>query len=444
MTVQSVGRVLGEPMSGLNFTAIDVETANNQRASVCAVGMVQVRNGKISATSAWHVTPPTGLDSFHPRNIAIHGITPEIVEAADNTWADSLDVIQTLAGEYPLVAYNAPFDKSVIHESSRLSGLTPPANEFHCALALAKSYLTMEKFRLPLVAAHLGITPFTHHDAGSDAEACARIVLALSERHDLRDVSALWTPSASIRGESSLKPSAFSRGNKSPIAELPQPNLAADQSHPFFGRQVIMTGDLRFFDRWDAMEKIASFGGLNGKGVTKKTGFLLIGDGKTHASIDLENGTTKERKAAAYIAAGQDLIVLTESDFLRLVDADIPAVLESETAVVPALLPCEETFVPLPRDKALTAISRTNEDQYPAQKTAEDSVSLIQAPHWQSEDPDGQYASSQSQPGTPAGQAGQTDTHRPEAIPEKAGQAVTALLRAGTRMGRRLFGVNRD
>lgn len=306
-------------MSGLNFTAIDVETANSQRASVCAVGIVQVRDGEILETFEWYVTPPTGLDSFHPRNIAVHGITPETVEAADNTWADSLDAIRKLAAEYPLVAYNASFDKSVVHEASRLSGLMPPANDFHCALALAKRHLTMEKYRLPLVAAHLGIPPFTHHDAGSDAEACAKIVLALSERHDLRDVSALWASGESANSAGSLKSSVFSRGNTSPLAELPQQNLTADPSHPFFGRQVIVTGDLRSYDRWEAMEKIASLGGVNGKGVTKKTAFLLIGDGKTHAAIDLENGTTKERKAAAYMAAGQDLTVLTESDFLRLV-----------------------------------------------------------------------------------------------------------------------------
>lgn len=430
-------------MSGLNFTAIDVETANSQRASVCAVGIVQVRNGEISETFEWHVTPPTGLDSFHPRNIAIHGITPEIVEAADNTWADSLDAIQTLAGDHPLVAYNAPFDKSVIYESSRLSGLTPPVNDFHCALALAKRHLTMEKYRLPLVAAHLGITPFTHHDAGDDAAACAKIVVALSELHDLREVSALWSPVQSVRAEASVKPSAFSRGNKSPIAELPQPNLTADPSHPFFGRQVIMTGDLRFYDRWDAMEKIASFGGVNGKGVTKKTAFLLIGDGKTHASIDLENGTTKERKAAVYMAAGQDLTVLTESDFLRLVATDTPVVLEPEAAFVSATVLAEEASVPPVTEEPRTAINSGNEDSYAPRGLVEVSASPVHSPQWQDEDPEGQYASSQSQPWGPAGHMEPADTHHTDALPEKAGQAVTAFLKAGSRMGQRLFGTAR-
>nr|WP_231708789.1 exonuclease domain-containing protein [Arthrobacter sp. zg-Y20] len=419
----------------MNFTAIDVETANNQRASVCAVGIVQVRNGKISETFEWHVTPPTGLDSFHPRNIAIHGITPEIVRAADNTWADSLDAIQTLAEDHPLVAYNAPFDKSVLHASSLFSGLTPPSNDFHCALALAKRLLTMEKYRLPLVAAELGLDSFTHHDAGSDAAACAQIVLALSERHGLRTVADLWTPAGGgIRTEQSLRPSAFSRGNKSPISELPQPDPAADPSHPFFGRQVIMTGDLVSYSRWDAMEKIASLGGINGKGVTKKTAFLLVGDGKTHASVDLENGTTKEKKAAAYMAAGQDLTVLTESDFLQLVSSDAPAVLEPDMEAVSDLRPVQTRDATT--DEAVLLPSQHNGSFEEPAAAAE----------WQYEDPDGQYASPLSDKGAP------TDADRSDpfmsvssdAIPEKAGQAVTALLKAGSRMGQRLWRATRN
>ncbi|MDM7990731.1 exonuclease domain-containing protein [Arthrobacter sp. zg-Y877] len=422
-------------MSGLNFTAIDVETANSQRASVCAVGIVQVRNGVISETFEWHVTPPTGIDSFHPRNIGIHGITPAMVKEAANSWEDSLEAIGKLAEDYPLVAYNAAFDKSVIHESSRLSGLMPPPNEFHCALALSKRLLTLEKYRLPLVAAKLGIDPFTHHDAGSDAAACAQIVLALSRRHGLLQISDLWPTGRSIGNETTARSTVFSKGHTSSMAELPQADLQADPSHPFYGRQVIMTGDLESFDRWEAMEKIASCGGINGKGVTKKTAFLLVGDGKTHASIDLENGTTKEKKAAAYMAMGQDLTVLTESDFLRLVSTDIPAVLEPETAYVPAF-----------RDEPRAADTGTSENRFTAQRPPGGFTNPVPAPERHHEDPDGQYASAQPHNGAT------TEGHRSEffntqdsdALPEKAGQAVTALLRAGTRMGQRFFGANKN
>lgn len=315
----STGITLGEILSGLNFTVIDVETANSQRGSVCAVGMTQVRNGEITRACEWHVLPPTGLDSFDPRNIAIHGITPEMVKNA-NTWQDSLEAIETLAEGFPLVAYNAAFDKSAIMAASRLSSSAPPANDFHCALVLAKRLMTMEKYSLPFVAAELGADPFDHHSAGADSAACAQVVLALAKQHGLTDLAMLW-PASEPKAVSTplVKATAFSRGHRSAIADLPQPDLTADSAHPFYGQQVIMTGDLESLDRWEAMERIAAVGGTNGKGVTKKTGFLVVGEGKDYDAIDLENGTTKERKAAAYMAAGQDITVLTEADFLKLV-----------------------------------------------------------------------------------------------------------------------------
>lgn len=312
-------------MSGLNFTVIDVETANSQRGSICAVGMTQVRDGKITRACEWHVQPPTGADSFDPRNVAIHGITPAMVKKA-NTWEGSLEAIETLAESFPLVAYNAAFDKSAIHEASRLSALAAPPNDFLCALVLSKRLMTMEKYSLPFVAAELGVDPFDHHSPGADSAACAQVVLALANQYDLTDLAMLWPAvEAKAASTSSLKQTAFSRGHRSSIADLPQPDLKADPSHLFYGRQVIMTGDLESLDRWDAMERIAAVGGINGKGVTKKTGFLVVGDGIQYDGIDLEKGTTKERKAAAYMAAGQDITVLTETDFLKLIYADWPA-----------------------------------------------------------------------------------------------------------------------
>ena len=76
----------------LNFTAIDVETANSDRGSVCAVGLSLVRDGQLFKTVEWHVRPPTGVDRFDTRNIRIHGITPDMVRAAA-TWDESLSEI---------------------------------------------------------------------------------------------------------------------------------------------------------------------------------------------------------------------------------------------------------------------------------------------------------------------------------------------------------------
>ncbi|MDD4534183.1 MAG: exonuclease, partial [Prevotella sp.] len=45
-------------MEGLDFVAIDFETASNSPDSICEAGICVVRDGKIVETQSWLVRPP--------------------------------------------------------------------------------------------------------------------------------------------------------------------------------------------------------------------------------------------------------------------------------------------------------------------------------------------------------------------------------------------------
>ena len=55
----------------LTFNSIDVETANADRASICQIGIVHVREGEIADQWQTLVNPE---DWFDPWNVSIHGI----------------------------------------------------------------------------------------------------------------------------------------------------------------------------------------------------------------------------------------------------------------------------------------------------------------------------------------------------------------------------------
>lgn len=55
----------------LTFNSIDVETANADRASICQIGIVHVREGEIANQWQTLVNPE---DWFDPWNVSIHGI----------------------------------------------------------------------------------------------------------------------------------------------------------------------------------------------------------------------------------------------------------------------------------------------------------------------------------------------------------------------------------
>ena len=58
------------------FNSIDVETANADRASICQIGIVHVRDGVVADRWQTLVNPE---DWFDPWNVSIHGIDTDDV-----------------------------------------------------------------------------------------------------------------------------------------------------------------------------------------------------------------------------------------------------------------------------------------------------------------------------------------------------------------------------
>jgi len=71
-----------DSLPGLDFTAIDFEAANSDRASACAIGVTTVRDGIIAGTESWLIRPHTGQESFDKYAVRVHGITPEMTADA--------------------------------------------------------------------------------------------------------------------------------------------------------------------------------------------------------------------------------------------------------------------------------------------------------------------------------------------------------------------------
>jgi DNA polymerase-3 subunit epsilon len=150
-----------------NFTAIDFETAHNARCSVCQVGLVRVENGKIVDELCFLVQPPD--NEYLDRLIEIHGITPE-----DTADASTFDVIwpkiEPYIADQAVVAHNGfIFDFHCIDQSLEYYGLSVPEYEKYCTNRVFGERLEplCETYNIPL----------DHHNALSDAKACAELFL---------------------------------------------------------------------------------------------------------------------------------------------------------------------------------------------------------------------------------------------------------------------------
>ena len=159
-----------------DFAAIDFETANGRRSSVCSVGIVIVRNGEIVDRFYSLIRPRPNY--YTEWTTEVHGLDHYDTDYEDNfpeVWARVSNRLEGL----PLVAHNKPFDESCLKAVFMEYGMEYPGYEFHCTLAASRRCLKLPNHQLHTVAGACGYDLENHHHALADAEACAAIALEL-------------------------------------------------------------------------------------------------------------------------------------------------------------------------------------------------------------------------------------------------------------------------
>lgn len=159
-----------------DFAAIDFETANARRSSVCSVGIVIVKNGKI-IDKFYSLIQPTPNYYSH-WNTAVHGLTAKDTDDAPTfpeVWAQVADKINDL----PLVAHNKAFDESCLKAVFKEYDMVYPNYQFYCTLVASRRQLDLPNHQLHVVASACGYDLGNHHHALADAEACAAIALQI-------------------------------------------------------------------------------------------------------------------------------------------------------------------------------------------------------------------------------------------------------------------------
>lgn len=169
-------------MSNLTFNAIDVETANASPASICQIGVVHVRNGRIEERLSILVNPEERFNAF---NVRLHGIDEDAVEDSDTFPRIHKALCRRLAGT-ALVSHTQ-FDRLALEGAAEKYGLDPlPVTWLDSAMiarhAWPRKYRS--QWRLSKIAGDLGIS-FRHHDAVDDARAAAEIILYACEHTGL-------------------------------------------------------------------------------------------------------------------------------------------------------------------------------------------------------------------------------------------------------------------
>ena len=147
------------------FTAIDFETAQGYRWSICQVGLIRVENGIVIRELDILVQPPNNY--YCDRFTDIHGISSKDTLKSP-TFNDIWHQIEPYIKNQNVITHNGfSFDFPVLSKTLEYYGLPSPEYNKFCTYKIYKSNLAdlCQEHKIPL----------NHHDALSDARACATL-----------------------------------------------------------------------------------------------------------------------------------------------------------------------------------------------------------------------------------------------------------------------------
>lgn len=316
----------------LDFVGIDFETANDFRASACAMGLTKVVDGKVKESRYFLFRPPPLFEEFNWRQIRIHKITSDLVEGLPRFgeyWPEILEFISGL----DLVAHHAPFDISVLKSSLRASNLPVPSLNYACTIVMSRIVYDLNSYRLPIVAKAAGVAwdSNLHHNAEYDSLIAAQITISMARA--LR-VDSLVNLTKELNVSLGYL-SADNHGQCSPafyeakIDRTPSPqfksakevmiHVEASPFHPLYRRNVVFTGELSTLTRGEAWYETGEFGGTPCDNVTRKTNILVVAQHEFGDFLQGKTPSSKVRYAQKLQTLGMPIEIIGEEEFMGFI-----------------------------------------------------------------------------------------------------------------------------
>lgn len=274
------------------FIAIDVETANRNIGSICQIGIAYFEGGIFlpEKSHSFLIDPEEDFE-----NSWVHNIDEFLVKGKPKFPEVFNKIFELLNGQQ--IVSHTLFDKSSLYAAIEKYELVEPEILWLDSAKMVRNAipaLRKKGYGLKNVCEILGIS-FQHHDALEDARAAGLIVehiKTLDQQADLLSMGSYVSQK---------------------ISEI-------DPYGPFIGQNIVFTGALSNGTR-SIVENLAREHGFTVKdSVTGKTDILVRGIQKKVEKSRKELSAEKIIKDASSKNVSPRLIVLTESDFYRMLE----------------------------------------------------------------------------------------------------------------------------
>ena len=295
------------------ITIFDIEVLNQDPTSVCAIGIVELEGNKMT-DSYYSLIKPRNL-SFDPYRYKVHKIRPNHLikeRPFKAVWQD----IKHFFENRIVVSHDIQGDMMYLREVLKQNKIPYPKLQMSCTNVLAHLvYPNLQKYNVAELSLKIGFVFEAHHALG-DALACAHILTEMYKQEDVEGIRQLHEKFDLEFGE--MRENYYRNIISAEIAPLLS-EMSQKKDSFLYHQSVCFTGKLTI-PKEILEEKTKQAAGLPANQVSTQTNYLVIGE-KGYQKVRFGKENKKVQKALKLMKLGQDLHIVHENEFLKLLEA---------------------------------------------------------------------------------------------------------------------------
>ncbi len=166
----------------MDYVALDIETPNSRGNSICSIGIVIVRDGKVAGKMHSQINPEDRIDE---RNAAVTGINIAGIEKCP-TLPDYWPNIEGYLRDCVIVSHNAKYDLAVLSRSLERYGIAAPEFRYIDTLKLSRKLMAAPSYSLKELSKTIGCQ-YLGRSAIGDASATQALFEHLEGKYGIED-----------------------------------------------------------------------------------------------------------------------------------------------------------------------------------------------------------------------------------------------------------------
>lgn len=295
------------------IVVFDIEVLNQDPASICAIGIVELVDHKMSSTY-YSLIKPKNL-SFDAYRYKVHKIKPQSLyneKAFPEVWKDIAHYFQDTI----VVSHDIQGDMMNLREALKQHRIEYPHLYMSCTNVLAHLvYPHLHKYNVKDLAVMIGFE-FKAHHALEDAKACAEILLEMLRHEHVETLEELHQQFYLEFGEmkKNYYRNIISAETAPQLLEMVHRTDAA-----LYHQSICFTGKLSM-PKEILEEKTKQVSALPTHQVSTQTNYLVIGE-KGYHKVRFGKENKKVKKALQLMKKGQDLKIIHENEYIKLLNS---------------------------------------------------------------------------------------------------------------------------